>query len=484
MKTNVTTLGLLPNFTVCGLVNVNAKTLFDKLWESHVVDRRGDGSDLLYVDRHFVHDACSQGFDFLRNSQRKVRRPDLTFGMEDHYIPTRSSVPRPPEVVNLGSILQQNAKANGFTSFGSTSHYQGIVHVVGPELGLTLPGALVVCGDSHTATHGALGCLAFGVGASEIAHVLSTQTIWQKKPKSMRIVCHGALGAGVTAKDLVLHLIGQIGARGGNGHVIEYSGAVFSELSVEGRMTVCNMSIEAGAKAGIVAPDVRTLAYLEGRPYAPKGAEWVAASAQWLGLKTDTAAVFDVDRNVAVDQIEPMVTWGTSPETSVAVSGQVPDLQGLSPDQRQQAIEMLNYMGLEPGQRLADVCVDQVFIGSCTNSRIEDLRLAADLLSRQAGKAKVPALVVPGSRSVQAQAEAEGLDRIFRDAGFEWGNPGCSMCVGMNGDHVAPGKRAVSTSNRNFRGRQGPGSRTHLASPLTAAASALTGRLTDVREML
>lgn len=463
---------------------MGSRTLFDKIWDSHVVDQRTDGSDLLYVDRHFVHDACSQGFDFLHERKRSVRRPDLTFGMEDHYTPTRLTSPRPAEVVRLGPALQENAVRHRFKNFGVDSQFQGIVHVVGPELGLTLPGALVVCGDSHTATHGAMGCLAFGVGASEIAHVLTTQTIWQKKPKSMRLFCRGSLGQGVTAKDLILHLIAQIGARGGTGYIIEYAGPAIVGLSLESRMTICNMSIEAGAKAGMVAPDKRTLDYLHGRICAPSGNQWQQAVKHWSTLGTDVEASFDLDRTVDVSQLQPMVTWGTSPETAIGVTDRVPDPGALQPAQREQALEMLDYMQLMPNQRLTGVPIDQVFIGSCTNSRIEDLRLAAQVLLSSKRKAKVPALVVPGSRLVQAQAESERLDQVFREAGFEWGNPGCSMCVGMNGDRVASGKRSVSTSNRNFRGRQGPGSRTHLASPLTAVASALEGRLADAREVL
>jgi len=459
-----------------------AKTLYDKLWAAHVVDSRGDGSDLLYVDRHYVHDACFQGFDFLRQANLTVRRPDLTFGMEDHYIATRAASVQSERVMQLGSVLQSSAKQYGFVNFGKGTDYQGIVHVVGPELGLTLPGALVVCGDSHTATHGALGCLAFGVGASDIAHVLGTQTIWQKKSKSMRIAIDGALGEGVLAKDLILHAIGVVGARGGTGYVIEYAGSAISALSVQARMTIANMSIEAGAKAGIIAPDEQLFEYLRGRRYAPEGAAFEAALAKWVLLQSDADARFDKEVSLDATKIEPTVTWGTSPETAIGVSGHVPALGQMDVATQQKYQPMMDYMGLTPGTRLQDLSVDQVFIGSCTNSRIEDLRLAASVA--QKGKAKVPTLVVPGSVQVQQQAQAEGLDKIFKQAGFEWAQPGCSMCVAMNGDSVAPGKRCISTSNRNFMGRQGQGSRTHLASPLTAAASALTGRITDVRDWL
>lgn len=465
---------------------MTGQTLYDKLWDAHVVERRSDGSDLLYVDRHYVHDACFPGFDFLMQAGGTVRRPDLTFGMEDHYIATRPSVARDASIARLGPVLAQNASTFGFTSFGAGSDHQGIVHVVGPETGLTLPGSLVVCGDSHTATHGALGSLAFGIGASEIFHVLSTQSIWQKKSRTLAIECVGKPGLGVTAKDLVLKIIATIGAKGGTGHVIEYRGPAIEALSVEARMTICNMSIEAGAKAGLIAPDAETFAYLAGRRFAPKGDQWQAAIHEWQGLVSDPDAVFDQTARINVDTLVPQVTWGTSPETGIAITACVPETAH-DASRHAQHQEMLDYMGLRPGQALREVAVDQVFIGSCTNSRIEDLRLAASVIQNQTrglNRAKVPALVVPGSVQVQRQAQQEGLDRIFRGAGFEWAQPGCSMCVAMNGDRVERGKRSVSTSNRNFMGRQGPGSRTHLASPLTAAASALTGYLTDVREVL
>jgi len=461
---------------------MTAQTLYDKLWASHVVDSRSDGSDLLYVDRHYVHDACSQGFDFLDQSGLSMHRADLTFGMEDHYIATRSGISRPEKIISLGGVLAANAARHRFSSFGQGSAFQGIAHVVCPELGLTLPGALVVCGDSHTATHGALGSLAFGVGASEIAHVLATQTIWQRKSKSMRLCVEGTLGIGVSAKDLILFLIGQIGARGGTGSVIEYAGSAIAALSMEARMTVSNMSIEAGAKSGIMGPDSTTSAYLASRLFTPAGQQWDQAQQAWAALVSDVDAVFDHDQLFDVSSLEPTVTWGTSPQTGIPITGCVPDLTNSDESNRQQMMAMMNYMGLEPKKPIREVSIDQVFIGSCTNSRIEDLRLAASVAKK--GRAKVPTLVVPGSTSVQKQAQQEGLDQIFKEAGFEWATPGCSMCVAMNGDLVAPGKRCVSTSNRNFMGRQGQGSRTHLASPLTAAASALTGRLTDVREVL
>jgi 3-isopropylmalate/(R)-2-methylmalate dehydratase large subunit len=402
--------------------------------------------------------------------------------MEDHYIATRSGIARSDKVISLSGVLSSNAQKHGFTSYGQGSPSQGIVHVVGPELGLTLPGSLIVCGDSHTATHGAFGSLAFGVGASEIAHVLATQTIWQRKPKAMRLRLDGQLGLGVTAKDLILYLIGQIGARGGTGHVIEYAGSAINALSMEARMTISNMSIEAGAKAGIIGSDATTIAYLQDRRFMPAGLEGTRAQQAWDDLVSDRDAVFDHDQSLDVSMLEPTITWGTSPQTAVAITGFVPALDALDTAEREQMQAMMAYMGLTPQTSMQEIAVDQVFIGSCTNSRIEDLRLAA--MVAQKGRAKVPTLVVPGSVSVQQQAQAEGLDQIFKQAGFQWASPGCSMCVAMNGDLVAPGKRCVSTSNRNFMGRQGQGSRTHLASPLTAAASALTGRLTDVREIL
>lgn len=458
------------------------QTLYDKLWESHVVDMRADGSALLYVDRHYVHDACSQGFDFLHDAGLSVRRPDLTFGMEDHYIATKSNIKRSDRLIQLGDTLARNARQHGFVSYGSGDDYQGIVHVVGPELGLTLPGALVVCGDSHTATHGALGCLAFGIGASEIAHVLATQTLWQKKSRAMRILVNGELGPGVVAKDLILHLISTVGARGGTGYVIEYAGLTIDKLSVESRMTISNMSIEAGAKAGIMAPDSKVIEYLQTRPYAPRESHMDAALQQWSSLKSDHHAQFDKEVILETEGLEPAVSWGTSPETALGVCQRLPFLRELETDQCAKFEPMLHYMGLDEGTRLQDIQIDQVFIGSCTNSRIEDLRQAASIAKK--GKAKVPTLVVPGSVQVQRQAEAEGLHHIFKASGFDWALPGCSMCVAMNGDQVDTGKRCLSTSNRNFMGRQGVGSRTHLASPLTAAASALTGRITDAREWL
>lgn len=461
---------------------MSAQTLLDKLWSSHTVDSRSDGSDLLYVDRHYVHDACSQGFDFLDQASLSIRRPDLTFGMEDHYIATRPGTLRSEKVISLGGVLAKHALKHGFSSFGQGSLHQGIVHVVGPELGLTLPGALVVCGDSHTATHGALGSLAFGVGASEIAHVLATQTIWQRKPKALRLLINGRLAHSVTSKDLILHIISQIGARGGTGYVIEYAGEAIAALSMEARMTISNMTIEAGAKAGIIGPDATTLAYLKERIFVPTGQEGLLAEQAWQMLVSDDDASFDHEQTLDISDLEPIVTWGTSPQTGIPITGCVPHLQSNDESSRQQMLAMMGYMGLEPETPMQQISIDQVFIGSCTNSRIEDLRLAASVAKK--GHAKVPTLVVPGSVSVQKQAQAEGLDQIFKQAGFEWATPGCSMCVAINGDLVAPGKRCVSTSNRNFMGRQGQGSRTHLASPLTAAASALTGRLTDVREVL
>ena len=463
------------------------RTLFDKVWSAHAIVEREDGSTLLHVDRHLIHDVAGVIIGELAERGLPVRRPDKTFAVPDHYAPTTGRAGSDPLAASphAGHIraLESSARGAGMTLFALDDVRQGIVHVIGPEQGITQPGTLLVCGDSHTATHGALGALAFGIGASEIAHVLATQALWQKKPKTLRVTIDGALAPGVQSKDVILALIATIGAAGGTGHVIEYAGSLIRGLSVEARLTICNMSIEAGARAGMISPDETTYAYLEGRPFAPKGEHWEAALAQWRTLPTDEGAIFD--REVALDAsaIAPIVTWGTSPEAALPITGRVPDPSDVADrERRADMASALDYMGLRPGTPLDAIAIDRVFIGSCTNSRIEDLRAAARVVDGR--RIVVPAMVVPGSGLVKAQAEAEGLDRIFRAAGFEWRDAGCSMCVGMNGDLVAPGERCASTSNRNFVGRQGQGARTHLVSPPMAAAAAVTGRLTDVRTMM
>lgn len=458
------------------------QTLFDKIWNAHVISERPDGTALLFVDRHLVHDGTSQAFDQIRQEGLSVRRPELTVGTADHYVATSVDRKRDPVHDQMVSALAENAREFGIESFGFRSPRQGIVHVAGPELGLTLPGMILVCGDSHTSTHGALGALAFGIGTSEVAHVLATQALWQRRPRTMRISVEGALSRHVSAKDMILSIIGAIGANGGNGHVIEYAGSAVRNLSMEGRLTLCNMSIEAGARAGMVAPDETTFDYLAGRPYAPQGVDFERALTDWRNLTTDVGARFDREVHLHASDIAPTVTWGTSPETALPVTGSIPQVADIPDARRGQFSDMLAYMGLSPGMPLQAIAVDRVFIGSCTNSRIEDLRAAADIARH--GHAKVPTVVVPGSRQVRNQAEQEGLDRVFRDAGFEWREPGCSMCVAMNGDSVPAGERCASTSNRNFAGRQGRGSRTHLMSPAMAAAAAMTGRLTDVRTLV
>ena len=462
-----------------------SRTLFAKIWDRHTVMTRPDGATLLHVARHLVHDGSRAGFVRLREQGLTLRHPERTFGTPDHYVSTAShdlSAIDEPFRREMVEALTENAAEQGFTLFDLGDVRQGIIHVVGPEQGVTQPGLLMVCGDSHTATHGALGALAFGIGSSEVSHVLATQTLWQSRPKAMRVTVDGTLGAGVTPKDVILAIIARIGAAGGTGHVIEYAGSVFRDMSIEGRMTVCNMSIEAGARAGMVAPDEKTFAYLAGRPFAPKGADWDRAMAYWRSLPTDAGAVFDTEVSLAAEDIAPHVTWGTSPEDAAPIGGVVPDPAQAPTEARREAMtRALAYMGLTAGTRLTDVSVDRVFIGSCTNSRIEDLRAAAAVAKGR--KAVISAMVVPGSGLVKAQAEAEGLDRIFLEAGFEWREPGCSMCVGMNGDLVGSGQRCASTSNRNFMGRQGQGARTHLLSPAMAAATAVTGRLTDPRTL-
>ncbi|MBM3503703.1 MAG: 3-isopropylmalate dehydratase large subunit [Alphaproteobacteria bacterium] len=462
------------------------RTLFEKVWDDHTVLVRDDGQTLLYVGRHLAHDGSYHAFDFLKARKMKVRRPDLTYATPDHGVSTAThdlASITDPEQLEVVRALTANSAEHGVMLFDLDDDRQGIVHVVGPEQGITLPGLVMTCGDSHTSTHGALGALAFGVGASDVYHVLATQTTWQKKPKAMRITVEGKRPAGVTAKDIILAIIGKIGTNGGNGHVIEYAGSTIRSLSIEERLTVCNMSIEAGARAGMIAPDDTTFAYIEGRPFAPKGADWKRSVDYWKTLPSDSGATFA--REVALDAaaLAPMVTWGTSPEDVAAVTDVVPDPARETDADRRAAMQSnLEYMGLKPGTPLSQVPIDRVFIGSCTNARIEDLRAAAKIA--KLGKVKVPSWVVPGSSLVKKQAEQEGLDQVFRKAGFEWRESGCSMCVGMNGDVVAPGQRCASTSNRNFRGRQGRGSRTHLMSPEMAAASALAGRIADVRDYL
>jgi 3-isopropylmalate/(R)-2-methylmalate dehydratase large subunit len=461
-------------------------TLFDKIWSSHAILVRPDGAALLHIDRHLVHDGSGNAFRMLKEKGLPVRRPDRTFATPDHYVSTLShdlASINDPHRRGVVEDLEANAKAAGLTLFGLADRRQGIVHVVGPEQGLSQPGMIMVCGDSHTATHGALGALAFGVGASEVGHVLATQTLWQRKPKNMRIVVDGTLAHGVHAKDVILAIIARIGTAGGVGHVIEYAGSTIRALGIEGRLTICNMSIEAGARAGMVAPDETTFAYLHGRPYAPKGADWDTALAYWGTFASDADAQFDREVSLDAAEVAPMVTWGTSPEAAAPITERVPDPASVPDAARRQSMERaLAYMDLRPGMPLSDIAIDRVFIGSCTNSRIEDLRAAATVLDGR--RAVIPAMAVPGSSLVKAQAESEGLDAIFKRAGFEWREAGCSMCVGMNGDLVAPGERCASTSNRNFVGRQGKGARTHLVSPVMAAAAAITGKLTDVRQFL
>lgn len=459
-----------------------------------MVEQRDDGTCLIFIDRHLVHEVTSpQAFEGLRAAGRTVRRPDLTLAVPDHNLPTtarrdsagnRIPIADPESAAQLDA-LERNAPAFGIRYIADADLEQGIVHVVGPEQGFSLPGTTIVCGDSHTASHGGLGALAFGIGTSEVEHVLATQTLQLKQSKSMEVRVDGQLGPGVTAKDVVLHITGVLGASGGTGYVIEYTGSVIRALSIEGRLTVSNMAIEHGARAGLVAPDDVTFAYLKGRPMAPKGAQWDAAVAYWRSLATDAGAVYDKVVVIDAADIAPCVTWGTSPEDVLPITGSIPDPSSFADPSKQVAAQKsLDYMGLSAGTRLTDIEVQNIFIGSCTNSRIEDLRAAAAVLKdRRKADAVKWAIVVPGSGLVKRQAEEEGLDRIFTDAGFEWREPGCSACLGMNPDKVPPGERCASTSNRNFVGRQGPGARTHLVSPAMAAAAAVTGRLTDVREL-
>ncbi|WP_397581618.1 3-isopropylmalate dehydratase large subunit [Sphingorhabdus sp.] len=471
------------------------QTLYEKIWNAHVVEQRDDGTCLIFIDRHLVHEVTSpQAFEGLRVAGRRVRRPDLTLAVPDHNLPTTArldangnNIPiADPESAQQLEALERNAPEFGIAYIDATDVKQGIVHVVGPEQGFSLPGTTIVCGDSHTACHGGLGALAFGIGTSEVEHVLATQTLQLSRSKSMEVRVEGELAPGVSAKDVVLHITGVLGASGGTGHVIEYTGSVIRALSIEGRLTISNMAIEHGARAGLVAPDDVTYAYLKGRPMAPKGADWDAAVAYWRSLATDAGATYDKVVIINAADIAPSVTWGTSPEDVLPVTGVVPDPSTFAdPSKQAAAKKSLEYMGLTPGTPMTDISVENIFIGSCTNSRIEDLRAAAALLKGRKKADNVKwAIVVPGSGLVKKMAEAEGLDRIFIDAGFEWREPGCSACLGMNPDKVPAGERCASTSNRNFVGRQGPGARTHLVSPAMAAAAAVTGKLTDVRTLM
>ena len=463
------------------------KTLFDKIWNAHLVHQQEDGTCLIYIDRHLVHEVTSpQAFEGLRNTGRAVRAPNRTLAVADHNIPTtdRSVGIEDKESRIQVEALEKNAADFGVPYFAMDDIRQGIVHVIGPEQGFTLPGMTIVCGDSHTATHGAFGALAFGIGTSEVEHVLATQTLIQKPAKNMRITVDGALADSVTAKDVILAIIGKIGTAGGTGHVIEFAGSVIRGFSMEGRMTVCNMAIEAGARAGMIAPDQTTYDYLADRPMTPKGDHWDRAVAYWETLPSDAGAVYDVEITLAAEYIAPTVTWGTSPEDALAITDSVPNPDKEKDANKRAKMERaIAYMGLTPGQKLTDIKVDTVFIGSCTNSRIEDLRAAAALAEGRKVADGMRALVVPGSGLVKEQAEAEGLDKVFIDAGFEWREPGCSMCLAMNADKLAEGERCASTSNRNFEGRQGRGGRTHLVSPQMAVAAALSGHLADVRNI-
>ena len=462
------------------------RTLFEKIWDSHVVHRQDDGTCVIYIDRHLVHEVTSpQAFEGLRMAGRQVRRPDATIAVADHNTPTTdfSQGIEDEESRIQVETLEKNVTDFHVPYFDLNDPRRGIVHVIGPEQGLTLPGMTIVCGDSHTSTHGAFGALAFGIGTSEVEHVLATQTLIQKPAKNMRVAVEGSLPLGVTAKDGILAIIGKLGTAGGTGYVIEYAGRAIRELTMEGRMTVCNMSIEAGARAGLIAPDETTFQYLEGRPFSPKGGAWDLALSQWRRLPSDKGAHFDVQLDLIASDIPPMVTWGTSPQDALPITDVVPDPANAPDENRREAwTRSLAYMGLPPGTRLVDVPIDRVFIGSCTNGRIEDLRAAAEIARGRKVASTVSAMVVPGSGLVKAQAEREGLDKIFLEAGFEWRLQGCSMCLAMNADRIEPGQRCASTSNRNFEGRQGRGGRTHLVSPAMAAAAAIRGTLADVRD--
>ena len=465
------------------------RTLFDKIWDSHVVAREEDGTCLLYIDRHLVHEVTSpQAFEGLRTAHRTVRAPDKTLAVVDHNVPT--SPDRALGIKNEESRIQVEALANNAAEFGveyynENDKRQGIVHIVGPEQGFTLPGTTIVCGDSHTSTHGAFGALAHGIGTSEVEHVLATQTLIQKKAKNMLVEVNGELPEGVTAKDIILAIIGEIGTAGGNGHVIEFAGDAIRALSMEGRMTVCNMTIEGGARAGLIAPDEKTFAYIKDRPRAPKGKAWDMAVEYWKSLVSDEGAHYDKVVRLDAAALPPIVSWGSSPEDVISVNGEVPNPDDIADEsKRTSKWRALDYMGLKPGTKITDIAIDRVFIGSCTNGRIEDLRAAAKVVEGKTVASTVSAMIVPGSGLVKEQAEAECLDVIFKNAGFDWREPGCSMCLAMNADRLEPGERCASTSNRNFEGRQGRGGRTHLVSPAMAAAAAVTGKLTDVRELV
>ncbi len=462
------------------------RTLYDKIWDDHAVETQADGTSLLYIDRHLIHEVTSpQAFEGLRMTRRLVRAPQKTLAVVDHNVPTtdRSHGISDPEAALQVRTLAGNCAEFGIEYYNELDRRQGIVHIIGPEQGFTLPGTTIVCGDSHTSTHGAFGALAHGIGTSEVEHVLATQTLIQKKAKNMRVTVDGALSDGVAAKDIVLAIIGEIGTAGGTGYVIEYAGEAIRALSMEGRMTVCNMSIEAGARAGMIAPDEKTYAYIRGRPRAPKGAAWDVARRYWESLPSGEGASFDRELRLDASSLPPLVTWGTSPEDVVAITGIVPDPAKAADEGKRAAIaRSLAYMGLTPGTKMTGIAIDRVFIGSCTNGRIEDLRAAAAIVDGHHVSSRVNAMVVPGSGLVKEQAEAEGLDKIFLAAGFEWREPGCSMCLAMNADKLAPGERCASTSNRNFEGRQGFKGRTHLVSPAMAAAAAIAGHFVDVRE--
>jgi 3-isopropylmalate/(R)-2-methylmalate dehydratase large subunit len=463
------------------------RTLFEKIWDDHIVHRGEDGTCVLYIDRHLVHEVTSpQAFEGLRMAGRKVRKPEATLAVMDHNVPTtdRSQGIAEPESRKQIETLRENCKEFGVPLFDILDRRQGIVHIIGPEQGFTQPGMTIVCGDSHTSTHGAFGALAFGIGTSEVEHVLATQTIIQKPAKNMRVSVHGALPTGVTAKDMILAIIGKIGTAGGTGHVIEFAGEAMRSLSMEGRMTVCNMSIEGGARAGLIAPDETTFKYIKGRPMAPKGEQWDKAVAYWKTLYSDEGASYDKDVSLNASDISPTVTWGTTPEDVVSITGSVPSPADFSDANKKASVErMLDYMGLKPGTKMQDIAVDKVFIGSCTNGRIEDLREVARVVGNKKVSKNVDAMIVPGSGLVKMQAEEEGIAKLLIDAGFDWREPGCSMCLGMNPDQLKPGERCAATSNRNFEGRQGKGGRTHLMSPAMAAAAAITGKLTDVRDL-
>ena len=465
--------------------NNKPQTLFDKIWSNHLVDQQDDGTCLIYIDRHLVHEVTSpQAFEGLRNTNRKVRRPKNTFAVADHNVPTtdRSKGIENNESRIQVETLEKNCKEFDVVLFPLLDKRQGIVHIVGPEQGITQPGMTIVCGDSHTATHGAFGALAFGIGTSEVEHVLASQTLIQKPAKNMRITIDGKTSTGVTSKDIILHIIGHIGTAGGTGYVIEYAGKAITDLSMEGRMTICNMSIEGGARAGLIAPDDKTFEYIKGRPYAPKGEDWNKAVEYWKSLPTEEEAFFDQEIVIKASDILPQVTWGTSPQDVAPINGSVPDPKNIDDVNRRNAVQRsLDYMGLEPNQNIKDIKIDKVFIGSCTNGRIEDLREVAKIVEGK--KATVDSMIVPGSGLVKEQAEKEGLDKIFKDAGFDWREPGCSMCLAMNPDQLKPKERCASTSNRNFEGRQGREGRTHLVSPVVAAASAIRGTLSLAEDL-